>query len=103
MKFFEHWFDIKRMISILYWRIRYEVIQAGFSSTSLLFTCAIHCANRVVRPYWPIQRPAATAARATVAEGAAATRRPNRLVPGRARCTDSRSFHLSRSEEHTSE
>src|SRR5882724_6138558 len=95
MNFFQHGFDTKGMIPILYWRICHEVVQAGFDPTSLLFACAIHCASRVFRPYGPIQRTAATAARATFPSRAAATRRADRLVPGRPRCADSRRFHLS--------
>src|SRR5713226_6221630 len=55
MKLFQHGFDTKGMIPILYWRICHEVVQAGFDPTSLLFACAIHCAGRVFRSYGPVQ------------------------------------------------
>src|SRR5713226_3433242 len=95
MKFFEHWFATNEMLSILYWRICHEVVQAGFDPTSLLFACAIHCASRVFRTYGPVERATANTARATLPSRAAATRRADRLVPRRARCADSRRFHLS--------
>src|SRR6266849_2153400 len=88
-------FDTKGMIPILYWRICHEVVQAGFDPTSLLFACASHCASRVFRSYRPVQRTAATAARATFPSRAAATRRAGRPLPRRPRCADSRRFHLS--------
>src|SRR5258708_4773252 len=91
MKFLEDWFDIKGMISILCWRICHEVVQAGFNPTSLLFACAIHCASRIFPSYGPIQR---AAGRATFPSRVSATRCPNRLVPGRPRCTGSRGVHL---------
>src|SRR5712692_5993539 len=95
MKFSNHGFETKEMVSILYWRICHEIIQAGFDLTSLLFACAIHCASRVVWSHGPIQRTAANAARATFLSRAAATGRADRLVPGRSGCADSRCFHLS--------
>src|SRR5260370_12283822 len=95
MNFLEHSFDIKEMILILYRKIAKEAVKAGFNSTSLLFACAIHCASRISRSCGPIQRTAGTAARATFPSRVAATRRPDRLVPGRPRCADSRRFHLS--------
>src|SRR5713226_6100379 len=95
MKFVEHRFRTNGMISILYWRICHEVVQAGFDPTSLLFACAIHCASRVFRSYGPIQRTVTDSARATVSSRAAATGRADRLVPGRPRCADSRRFNLS--------
>src|SRR5260370_1192751 len=95
MKFVEHRFRTNGMISILYWRICHEVVQAGFDPTSLLFACAVPCASRVFRSYWPIQRAAANATHATIPSRAAATRRPDRLVPRRPRCADSRRFYLS--------
>src|SRR6266478_6418700 len=94
MKFLEHWFDTKGMNSILYWRICHEVVQAGFNPTSLLFACAVHCASRLFRSCGPIQRTVTDCARATFPSRVAATRRPNRLVPGRPRCTGSRGVHL---------
>src|SRR5712692_10931490 len=95
MKLFRHGFDTKGMIPILYWRIFYEVVQAGFDPTSLFFACAIHCASRVFRSYGPIQRTAAHAARATFPSRAAATRRADRLVPGRTRYEDYRGDNVS--------
>src|SRR5216684_4431258 len=95
MKFFEHGFETSEMVSILYWRICHEVVRAGFDPTSLLFACAIHCASRVFRSCGPIQRTITDSARATFSSRAAATRRADRLVPGRPRCADSRCFHLS--------
>src|SRR6267154_5417874 len=95
MNVFEHWFDIKRVVSILYWRVCYEVIETGFNFTSLLFAFAIHCASRVFRSHGPIERTAATAARATVSSRTAATRGADRLVPRRTGCADSRCFYLS--------
>ena len=62
MKVLEHWIDIKRVISILYWRICYEAFQAGFNFASLLFAFAIYGASRVFRSHGPIERTAATAA-----------------------------------------
>src|SRR6266851_5321341 len=95
MKLFQHGFDRNGMIPILYWIICHEVVQAGFNLTSLLFACAIHCASRVFRSYEPIQRTAASPTRATVSSRVVATCRPDRLVSGRPRCSDSRGFHLS--------
>src|SRR5437899_4217441 len=95
MKFFEHGFATNEMLSILYWRICHEVVQAGFDPTSLLFACAIHCASRVFRSHGPSQRTVTDAARATFPSRAAATGRADRLVPGRPRCTGSRRVHLS--------
>src|SRR5712664_2772817 len=95
MKFLEHGFKTYEMVSILYWRICHEVVQAGFDLTSLLFACAIHGASRVFRSHGPIQRTAAIAARATVSSRAAATGRADRLVSGRPRCAGSRRFHVS--------
>src|SRR5437870_9457874 len=95
MKFFEHGFATNEMLSILYWRIFYEVVQAGFDPTSLLFACAIHCASGVFRSYGPIQRTAAHAARTTFSSRAAATRRADRLVPGRPRCAGCRGVNVS--------
>src|SRR5260370_41196010 len=95
MKFFQHGFDTKGMIPILYWRICHEVVQAGFDPTSLFFACAIHCASRFFRSYGPIQRTAAHAARATFPSRAAATRRADRLVPERPRGADSRGVNVS--------
>src|SRR5260370_20087048 len=95
MKLFRHGFDTKGMIPILYWRIFYEVVQAGLDPTSLLFARAIHRSSRVSRSCRPIQRTAAIGTRETVPSRVAATRRADRLVPGRARCADSRCFHLS--------
>src|ERR1700722_3628793 len=95
MKVLEHWIDIKRVISILYWRICYEAFQAGFTFASLLLAFAIYGASRVFRSHGPIERTAATAARPTVSSGAGAPRRANRPVPGRTRCTNSSCFYLS--------
>src|SRR5436309_423858 len=95
MKFFEHGFATNEMLSILYWRICHEVVQAGFDPTSLLFACAIYCASRVFRTYGPIQRTTANAARATFPSRTAATRRADRLVPGRPRCAGSCGINLS--------
>src|SRR5260221_11179863 len=95
MNFFEHWFDIKRVVSILFRRVCYEVIQTGFNFTSLLFAFAIHCASRVFRSHGPNERTAATAARAAVSSRTAATRRADRLIPGRTGCEDARALYLS--------
>src|SRR3981189_709666 len=95
MKFFNHGLEANEMVSILYWRICHEIIQAGFDLTALLFACAIHCASGVFRSYGPIQRTATGSARATFASRAAATGRADRVVPGRPRCADSRCFYLS--------
>src|SRR5467141_4040360 len=94
MRFFEYWFVIKKMVSILYWRMCHEVFQAGFNLTSLFFACAIHCAGRILRSYGSRQR-AVGPARATFPSRAAATRGADRLVPGRTRCADTRRFHIS--------
>src|SRR5260370_38510014 len=94
MKVFEHWVDITRIISILYWRVCYEVVQAGFNFNSLLFSYAIHCASRIFRSYGPIQRTDTDAARATISSRAAATRRSDRSVPGRASGADSRGLDV---------
>jgi hypothetical protein len=80
---------------LLYWRICHEVIQAGFDLTSVLFACAIHCASRVFRSDGPIQHTGTDAARATVPARAAATRCPDRFIPGRSRCADSRGVNVS--------
>src|SRR6266849_6292315 len=88
MKFFQHGFDTKGMIPILYWRISHEVVQAGFDPTSLLFACAIHCASRVFRPYGPIRRAVTGFARQTVPQRVAATCGADCLVPRRPRFTD---------------
>src|SRR6266853_3386661 len=99
MKFLENRFRTNGMISILYWRICHEVIQAGFDPTSLFFTCAVHCASRLVWFHEPIQRTVAHSARSTVAARvtarAAATGRADRLVPGCLGRTDPRSLDLS--------
>src|SRR5713226_7518249 len=95
MKFFEHRFRTNGMISILYWRICHEVVQAGFDPTSLLFACAIHCASRVFRSYGPIRRTITGFARQTVPQRVAAAGRADRLVPGRPRCAGSRGVNLS--------
>src|ERR1700746_3558916 len=95
MKFLENRFGTNGMISILYWRIFHEVIQAGFDPTSLFFTCAVHCASQLVWFHEPIQRTVAHSARSTVAARAAATGRADRPVPGCLGRTDPRSRDLS--------
>src|SRR5712692_11022400 len=95
MKFFEHRFRTNGMISILYWRICHEVVQAGFDPTSLLFACAIHCASRVFRSYGPIRGTITGFARQTVPQRVAATCGADCLVPGRPRCADPCGVHLS--------
>src|SRR6267142_3967038 len=95
MKAFNHGFETNEMVSILYWRICHEIIEAGFDLTSLLFACAIHCASRVFRSCGPVQRTVTGSADATSPSRAAATGRADRVVPGRPRCAGSRRFHLS--------
>src|SRR5713226_9014041 len=98
MKFVEHRFRTNGMISILYWRICHEVVQAAFDPTSLLFACAIRCASRLVWSHEPIQRTVSNSARATVAARVAATGRADCLVPRCLGRTDPRSLDLSNAD-----
>src|SRR6266478_7525100 len=98
MKSLQHAFGANGMISILYWRICHEVIQAAFDPTALLFACAIHCASRFLWSHEPIQRTVTNSAGATVTARVAATGRADRLIP---RCfgrTDPRSLDLSNAD-----
>src|SRR5258708_30665508 len=95
MKFLENRFRTNGMISILYWRICHEVVQAGFDPSSLFFSCAVQCASRLVWSHEPIQRTVADSARARVTARAAATGRADRLVPGCLGRTDPRRLDLS--------
>src|SRR5260370_17115342 len=68
-----------------------EVVQASFDCSSLQFTCAVHCASRVLWPQRPrrraIQRPSqqpgTSSAGETVATGIAADCCTDRVVSGR--------------------
>src|ERR1700692_1854574 len=100
MKLFQHGFDTKEYLIFLYWRRCHEVIQADFDLASLLFACAIHYGSRAFWFDGPIQHTGrgANAAGATDSARVAAARRADRLVPRRARRTDSCGGNVSRGD-----